>query len=106
MERRALDERVLEFGARIIKLVESLPRTLVGRHIGDQLLRSGTSIGANYEEAQAGESRSDFIHKLQLALKESRETQYWLRLLAKVGKLPHDSGPDIIDESIQLRAIL
>jgi four helix bundle protein len=64
-DRQDLDERLLEYGARIIKLVESLPRTLVGKRIGDQLLRSGTSVGANYEEAQGAESKSDFAHKLQ-----------------------------------------
>jgi hypothetical protein len=66
MERQDLDERLLEYGARIIKLVESLPRTLVGKRIGDQLLRSGTSVGANYEEAQGAESKSNFVHKLQI----------------------------------------
>jgi 23S rRNA-intervening sequence protein len=63
-----LGERILEYGVRIIKVVESLPKTLVGRRIGDQLLRSGTSVGANFEEAQAAESRDDFVHKLQVAL--------------------------------------
>jgi len=72
-KRRDLGERLLEYGARIIKLVESLPNTVVGRRVGDQLLRSGTSAGANYEEAQGAESKDDFIHKLQIALKELRE---------------------------------
>ena len=83
-----LSERILNYGARTIKVVESLPKTLVGRRIGDQLLRSATSVGANFEEAQAAESRDDFVHKLQLALKELRESNYWLRLLAQAGKLP------------------
>ena len=84
-ERRNLNDRLLEYGGRIIKLVESLPKTLVGRRIGDQLLRSGTSAGANYEEAQAAESKDDFVHKLQIALKELRESNYWLRLLLRAG---------------------
>jgi 23S rRNA-intervening sequence protein len=67
-----LSERVLDYGLRTIKVVESLPKTLVGRRIGDQLLRSATSVGANFEEAQAAESRDDFVHKLQVALKELR----------------------------------
>jgi len=104
--RHDLDERLLEYGARIIKVVESLPKTLLGARIGDQLLRSGTSVGANYEEAQGAESRNDFIHKLQIALKELRESHYWLRLLAKAETLPPDQLADIIDESTQLRAIL
>jgi four helix bundle protein len=103
---RDLDARLLQYGARIIKLVEALPKTLTCRRIGDQLLRSGRAVGANYEEAQAAESRVDFTHKLQIALKELRESNYWLRLLAVSGKLPHNRLADIIDESTQLRAIL
>ena len=74
MEQRDLGERLLEYGARIVKLVESLPPTIAGKRIGDQLLRSGTSAGANYEEAQGAESHGDFVHKLQIALKEMRES--------------------------------
>ena len=64
-KRRDLGERLLEYGARIIRLVESLPNTVVGRRVADQLLRCGTSAGANYEEAQGAESKDDFVHKLQ-----------------------------------------
>lgn len=104
--KRDLDDRLLEYGATIIRLVESLPATIVGRRIGDQLLRSGTSVGANFEEAQGAESKNDFVHKLQIALKELRESNYWLRLLARAGVLPQDALFTIIDESAQLRAIL
>ena len=103
---RDLGERLLEYGARIIKLVESLPKTLVGRRIGDQLLRSGMAVGANYEEARAAESTDDFVHKLQLALKELRESHYWLRLLAAAKTLPPQRLYAITDESSQLIAIL
>ena len=106
MDRRDLDERLLTYGARVIKLVESLPRTLVGRRIGDQLLRSATSAGANYEEMRGAESRSDFVHKMQVALKELRESHYWLRLLMKAEILPVDRLADLLDEATQLRAIL
>ena len=106
MAERDLDARLLQYGARIIKLVEALPKTLVGRRIGDQLLRSGMAVGANYDEAQGAESRPDFAHKLQIALKELRESNYWLRLLEVSGKLPPERLTDIIDESTQLRAIL
>ena len=105
-EARDLAERLLEYGARIIVLVESLPRTLVGKRLGDQLLRSGTSVGANYEEAQGAESKNDFVHKLQIALKEIRESRYWLCLLAKAGVFPPERLADLIEESTQLRAIL
>jgi four helix bundle protein len=105
-EPRDLAERLLEYGARIIRLVESLPNTLVGRRVADQLLRSGTSAGANYEEAKGAESKEDFIHKLQIALKEMRESNYWLRLLHKSGKISANRIAGLLDESNQLRAIL
>ena len=105
-ERDGLAERLLDYGARIIKLVEALPKTLVARRIGDQLLRSGMSVGAHYEEAQGAESKADFVHKLQIALKEMRESNYWLRLLAKAKTLPPERLRDILDESVQLRAML
>ena len=104
-KRRDLGERLLEYGARIIRLVEALPNTVVGRRVGDQLLRSGTSVGANYEEAQGAESRDDFVHKLQIALKELRESNYWLRLLVKSGKISAQRMNDLLDESSQLRAM-
>ena len=101
-----MDGRLLRYGARIIRLVENMPATLTCRRIGNQLLRSGMSIGSHYEEAQGAESRSDFIHKLQVALKELRESNYWLRLLVEARTMPSEQMGDIIDESIQLRAIL
>ena len=105
-EKRKLDERLLEYGARIVRLVGSLPKTLVGKRIGDQLLRSGTSAGANYEEAQGAESKDDFIHKLHISVKELRESNYWLRLLIKAGVVPPHRMAGLLDESDQLRAML
>ena len=97
---------MLEYGARIIRLVESLPNTIVGRRVGDQLLRCSTSAGANYEEARGAESREDFVHKLQISLKELRESNYWLRLPVKAGKISPERMTDLLDESGQLRAML
>lgn len=82
-EKNDLSERLLDFAAEIIKLAVQLNRSAVGRHISGQLIPSSTSAGANYEEACGAESRADFIHKLQIALKELRETLYWLRLIKK-----------------------
>ncbi len=96
-----LTERLLKYGTRIIKVVESLPRTLVGRRIGDQLLRSGLSVGANFEEAQGAESRADFAHKLQIGLKELRESNYWLRVIAAAETLPVRRLASFVDESNQ-----
>jgi four helix bundle protein len=74
-------ERAFELAVRIIKACQFLDEQLgVGRTLGKQLIRSGTSIGANLEEAQAGQSRADLISKNAIALKEARETHYWLRL--------------------------
>ena len=79
-----LEERLLEFAARIIRLVDALPNTRAGNHIGGQLLRCGTSPLANHGEVEAAESRNDFIHKLRICLKELRESSRWLRLLERV----------------------
>ena len=76
-----LSERLLDFTVKMIKLVNSLPKTIVGRHIGGQILRSGTSPGSNYEEALGAESRADFIHKLGIVLKELKETRFWLKVI-------------------------
>ena len=73
-----LENRLIDFAVRIIKLVESLPKSPVGNHIAGQLLRSGTSPAPNYGEAQSAESRKDFIHKMGVCLKELRETRVWL----------------------------
>jgi four helix bundle protein len=106
MDTREMSERLLDYGVRAIRVVDSLPRNLVGRRIGDQLLRSSISVGANYEEAQGAESREDFVHKLQIALKEVRESNCWLRLLAKANIVPANRLSAILDESDQLRAML
>jgi four helix bundle protein len=103
---RNLSERLLDFGAEVVKLTEGLPNTIAGRRIGDQLLRSGTSVGANYQEAQAAESKRDFLHKLQLALKELRESNYWIKLLSKAEIIRRERLTVIQDESEQLKAIL
>jgi len=73
--------KTYEFGLRIVKLYLELRKSDVDRGLCSQLLHSGTSIGANTEEAIGGSSRKDFIHKLQIAYREARETRYWLRLL-------------------------
>jgi four helix bundle protein len=83
-KRYDLEERLLEFAARIVRLVAALPQTRAGNHIGGQLLRCGTSPLANHGEVEAAESRKDFIHKLRICLKELRETSRWLRLVERV----------------------
>jgi len=76
-----LEDRLLEFSARVIRLVDALPNTRASNHIAGQLLRCGTSPYGNHGEVEAAESRKDFVHKLKVCLKELNETRRWLRLL-------------------------
>jgi four helix bundle protein len=78
-----LEDRLLEFASAVIDLSESLPATRAGNHIAGQILRSGTSPYPNHGEAEAAESREDFIHKLKICLKELRETRRWARLIKR-----------------------
>src|SRR5262245_17831941 len=78
-----LEERLLEFTSAVIDLSESLPATRSGNHVAGQMLRSGTSPYPNHGEAEAAESRDDFIHKLKICLKELRETRRWARLIKR-----------------------
>ena len=79
-----LEDRLLECSAQIVRIVDRLPRTAAGNHVGSQLLRSGTSPLPNHGEAQAAESTKDFVHKMSVCLKELRETRRWLRLAMRV----------------------
>jgi four helix bundle protein len=87
-----LEDRLLDFSARIIRLVDALPNSRAANHISGQLLRCGTSPYGNHGEVEAAESRKDFVHKLKVCLKELEETRRWLRLIAKAAML---SGPKI-----------
>ena len=78
-----LQDRLVDYAVRIIKLSEQLPESKAGRHISSQILRSGTSPAPNYAEAQSAESKKDFIHKLKISLKELRETEVWIKILIK-----------------------
>jgi len=78
-----LSQRFLKFAVDGIKLFGQMNKSYAEIHIAKQLIRSVTSCGANYEEASGAESKADFVHKLQIVLKELKETQYWLKLLCK-----------------------
>jgi TIGR02436 family protein len=101
-----LSERFEDWAVEIIKLSSKLSKTFVGRHICGQLIRSATSAGANYEEACGGESRSDFIHKLQLVLKEMRESLFWLRLITKSKLIDDNLISHIYQEADELTKII
>src|SRR5213594_1199226 len=79
-----LEDRLIAFAVQICVLAERFPATGIGRHVSSQIVRSGTSPFANYGEAQAAESRQDFVHKLRVCLKELRETQAWLKFIQRM----------------------
>jgi len=97
-QRYDLEEKLLEFSVRIIKIVEQLPNSRAGSHVAGQLLRSGTSPYPNHGEAQAAESPKDFVHKLRISLKELRETQRWLKLIQKVPLL---EKPELLNHILE-----
>jgi four helix bundle protein len=102
-QRYNLEERLLEFSVRIIKIVEQLPKTRTGNHVAGQLLKSVTSPYPNHGEAQAAESPKDFVHKLRISLKELRETRRWLKLIQKVPLIKKSELlNDMIDETEEL----
>jgi len=108
MEEKAsqISDRLLDYGTAIVKICIRLNKTTVGRHIGNQLLRAGTSVGANYEEACGAQSKTDFIHKLQIVLKEIRESKYWLKLIKRSGILKEDEIKEVIEETQQISNII
>ena len=105
-KRDLLSERLLDFAVNIIKCVNILPKTSVGKHVGGQLLRSGTSPGANYEEACGAESRRDFVHKLGVVLKELKETRFWLKIIYRAKILETKHVKPLLKEADELCAII
>src|SRR5437588_9943491 len=99
-------ERLLDFAVRILRLVQALPKNSADRQVGGQILRCGTSAGANYEEARGAESRADFIHKLGVSWKEIRESWYWLKVIHRAEFVRPDRVQNLIQESGELSAIL
>jgi four helix bundle protein len=106
LPREQLAERMLNFAARVGKVVDALPDSRLGRHIAGQLVRSGTSPAPNYAEACGAESRRDFIHKLQICLKELRESKCWLKLILRAELLPNKALHLLLDECDQLISIV
>lgn len=96
----------LHFAARIVKLYRYLTREKHETVISKQIIRSGTSIGANANEAVYGISKAEFIAKLQISLKEAAETEYWLRLLVLSDYLSKDEGQSLLDDCLEIKRIL
>jgi len=101
-----LSERLTDFIVKVIKIVDSLPKTIAGRHVGGQLISSATSSGANYDEGCGAESRPDFIHKMSVSLKELKESRFWLRIIGRTQMLPTKEVNPLIEECGQLCAII
>jgi four helix bundle protein len=106
MQRRDLVERTKKFALRVIRLVAKLPKNDIGRIIGKQLLRSGTSIGANYREATRSSTKKHFTSIMVTALREADETLYWLELLAESNTVKPELIIDLTNECRQIVAIL
>lgn len=90
-----LEDRLLEFSVRIVRVVESMSPSRAGNHVADQLLRAGTSPYGNHGEAEGAESRADFIHKIKICYKELRDARRWLRL---VGRAPLVVKPELLND--------
>jgi len=102
-----LENRLIDFAVRIIRLTAALPNTKAGAHVAGQILRSGTSSAPNYGEAQSAESAADFIHKLIIALKELRETLIWLKIIVRANLIKSTAMlAPLMRENDELIAIL
>lgn len=102
-----MSNRFIAFAVNLIRLEKQLCKTYSGRHIYSQVFRAGTSTGANYEEARAGESLADFVHKMQIVLKELRESNFWIKLIITAKLVPAETEVlnILFNESIELANI-
>ncbi len=106
MKENMLIDKSIDFGARIVKLYRFLVNTKHENILSKQILRSGTSIGANINEAQYGNSKADFIAKLHIALKETAETEYWLHVLEKSECLDEKMADSMLIDCLEIKRIL
>jgi len=101
-----LRERAFQFGVMVVEFVESLPSGIVSQEVGRQLVKSGTSVGANVEEGDVAESARDRVHKFSIARKEARESRYWCRVIGETAVGDPDAAVYLADEALQLVRIL
>ena len=106
MKENILIDKSIDFAARIVKLQRYLVTKKNENVISNQLLRSGTSIGANINEANYGQSRADFVSKLHIALKETAESEYWLKLLLKSELLTQEEFDSLINDCLIIKKLL
>ena len=96
------EERLIEFAARIIRLAGRVSKNFQGKHVANQILRSGTAGAPNYAEARGAESRQDFIHKMRIVQKELNETAVWIRIMAKSALISPELLIDVLAENKEL----
>ena len=106
MGENIIETKSFKFAIRIVKLYKYLTENKKEYILSKQLLRSGTSIGANVTEAQQAQSSADFINKMNIALKETVETRYWIRLLIETDYLTNEQGKSLLEDCVELENIL
>ena len=106
MKENILIDKSIAFAARIIKLHQYLIKTKKETIISKQIVRSGTSIGANINEANYGQSKADFVSKMHIALKETAETEYWLKLLTMSEYITEDMGQSLLKDCLDIKRML
>jgi len=106
MTEAELKQRTKQFALRVLKLVNALPKTTAGRVLGNQLARSGTSVGANYRAACRGRSKAEFIAKLGVVEEEADESVYWMELIMEADLLPKERVRPLCREAGELTAIM
>ena len=106
MKENPLIDKSISFASRIIKLHQYLIKTQKETIISKQIVRSGTSIGANINEANYGQSKADFISKMHIALKETAETEYWLKLLLISDFITEEMGRSLLNDCLEIKRIL
>ena len=100
-----LEERTAQFGEAIIEFVKTLPKDPINSQLISQIIRAGTSIGANYMEADGAKSKKDFRHKISICKKESKETKHWLRMIVKANPNRRDECQKLSREAQELTLI-
>ena len=106
MTEAEMKRRTKAFALRVITVTKSLSEDFVGRRLGDQLLRAGTSVAANYRSACRARSRADFISKLGIAEEEADESMFWMELIIESGLVPKSKLESLLDEANQITAII
>lgn len=106
MDREEMEQRTKQFALRVLKLTRALPKSVQGRAVANQLVRCGTSVGANYRAAGRARSRAEFRAKLGIVLEEADESCFWLEIIVEDGMLPSGRVQLLLDEAKEIAAII